>query len=87
MRAIGNNIVIDKIKEETVAKTDGGLLLTNSQRVDVRYKKATVINCGEKVKGVKEGDSIFYDKNAGHRLEVDKEVLYVIRDSDVVVVL
>jgi len=31
--------------------------------------------------------TIFYDKNASHRLEVDKEVFYVIRDVDVVVVL
>ena len=32
MKAIGNNIIIDKKKEGPVAKTDGGLLLTNAQR-------------------------------------------------------
>ena len=87
MKAIGNNIVIDKVKEDTVAKTDGGLLLTNKQRVDVRYKKAKVLHCGDRVKGVKQGDYIFYDKNASNRLEVDKDVFYVIRDSDIVVIL
>jgi hypothetical protein len=47
MKAIGNNIIIDKKKEGPVAKTDGGLLLTNAQRQDVRYKEAKVLNCGE----------------------------------------
>lgn len=87
MKAIGNNILIDKIKEGPVSKTDGGLLLTQSQRQDVRYKKATVLNCGDQVTGVKEGDSIFYDKHAGHRIEIDDDVYYVIRFQDVVVVL
>ena len=87
MKAIGNNIVIDKIKEDTVAKTDGGLLLTHKQRVDVRYKQATVLHCGDKVKGVKSGDVIFYDKNASHRLEVGTEVYYVIKDTDIVVII
>ena len=87
MKAIGNNIIIDKKKEGPVAKTDGGLLLTNAQRQDVRYKEAKVLNCGELVVGVKEGDSIYYDKHAGHRLEVDKDIYYVIKLQDVVVVL
>ena len=34
-----------------------------------------------------EGKTIFYDKNASHRPEVGKEVFYVIRDIDVVVIL
>jgi co-chaperonin GroES (HSP10) len=87
MKAIGRNIILDKIKEETVVKTDGGLLLTHSQRVDVRYKQGEVIGCGDDVKGIKVGDIVFYDKNASNRLEVDKDVYYVIRDNDVVVVL
>jgi len=87
MKAIGNNIIIDKIKEAPVSKTDGGLLLTESQRQDVRYKKAKVVNCGDLVNGIKEGDVIFYDKHAGHRVEVDNDVYYVIRLQDVVIVL
>ena len=87
MKAIGNNIIIDKIKEAPVSKTDGGLLLTESQRQDVRYKKAKVVNCGNLVNGIKEGDVIFYDKHAGHRVEIDNDVYYVIRLQDVVIVL
>lgn len=87
MKAIGNNIIIEKKKEGPVAKTDGGLLLTNAQRQDVRYKEARILNCGELVVGLKKGDSIYYDKHAGHRLEVDKDIYYVIKLQDVVVVL
>ena len=74
-------------REDTVKKTDGGLMLTGSQRVDIRYKEATVLYCGDDVKGIEEGKTIFYDKNASHRLEVGKEVFHVIRDIDVVVIL
>ena len=87
MKAIGRNIIIKKKKEDTVKKTDGGLMLTGSQRVDIRYKEAVVLHCGDDVKGIEEGKTIFYDKNASHRLEVGKEVFYVIRDIDVVVIL
>lgn len=87
MKAIGRNIIIKKKKEDTVKKTDGGLMLTGSQRVDIRYKEAVVLHCGDDVKGIEEGKTIFYDKNASHRLEVGKDVFYVIRDIDVVVIL
>ena len=87
MISLSINIVIEKKKEDTIKKTDGGLMLTGSQRVDVRYKEATVLHCGSDVKGIEEGQTIFYDKNASHRLEVDKEVFYVIKDIDVVIVL
>jgi co-chaperonin GroES (HSP10) len=78
---------VSQSKEDTVKKTDGGLMLTGSQRVDIRYKEATVLHCGDDVKGIEEGKTIFYDKNASHRLEVGKEVFHVIRDIDVVVIL
>ena len=87
MKAIGRNIIIKKKKEDTVKKTDGGLMLTSTQRVDIRYKEATVLHCGDDVKGIEKGKTIFYDINASHRLEVGKEVFHVIRDIDVVVIL
>ena len=42
MKAIGRNIIIKKKKEDTVKKTDGGLMLTGSQRVDIRYKLSLI---------------------------------------------
>ena len=87
MQAIGKHISIEKLKEAPVYKTDGGLLPTQSQRQDGRYKKAKVINCGDQLTGVKEVDSIFYYKHAGHRIEIGDDAYYVIRFQDVVIVL
>jgi len=87
MKAVGNNILIKKAKEETISKTEGGLLLTGKQKQDLRYKQATVVNYGDLVQGIKEGDEIYYDMHAGHRIEIDNDVLYVITIRDVVVVL
>ena len=86
MKAIGRNLVIKKTKEGTTT-TKGGLMLAENQREDIRYIEAKVISVGDEVVGVKEGDSIFYDRHNGHKIEPGKETYYVIRLDDVVVVL
>jgi len=86
MRAIGRNLIIKIIKEGTTA-TKGGLLLAESHREDVRYLEAKVINVGDEVVGVKIDDTIFYDKHAGHLIEINKESYRVIKLQDIVVVL
>lgn len=86
MKAIGVNLVIQKLKEGTTT-TKGGLLLAESHREDIRYIEAKVIQVGDQVVGVKEGDGIFYDRHAGHKIEVDKETYHVIKLGDVVIVL
>jgi|TARA_B110000093_G_scaffold16919_1_gene15609 co-chaperonin GroES (HSP10) len=86
MKAIGRNIIIEKIKEGTT-KTKGGLLLAENQREDIRYVEATVLSVGEQVEGLKEKDSIFFDRHAGHKIEIDKQTYHVIKNQDVVVVL
>ena len=86
MRAIGKCLIIENIKEGTT-KTKGGLMLAESQREDIRYIRAKVLKIGDEVVGVKENDEIFYDRHAGHKIEVDKETYQVIRLGDVVVVL
>lgn len=86
MKAIGINLVIQKVKEGTTT-TKGGLLLAENHRDDIRYIEAKVIQVGDQVVGVKQGDSIFYDRHAGHKIEVDKETYQVIKLGDVVIVL
>jgi chaperonin GroES len=86
MRAIGKCLIIEKIKEGTT-KTKGGLMLAENQREDIRYIEANVLSIGDEVVGVKEGDRIFYDRHAGHKIDIDKETYQVIRLGDVVVVL
>lgn len=86
MKAIGRNLIIKKEKQGT-SETKGGLLLTESQREDLRYNKAKVISVGSEVIGVKKNDNIYYDKHAGHGVEINKKVLQVIKLQDVVIVL
>ena len=86
MQAIGIYLVIKEIKEKTT-KTKGGLLLTDKLKEDIRYRKGIIKSVGELVKGVKAGDSIFYDKHAGFNIELDKEIYLVIKQQDVVIVL
>ena len=62
-------------------------MLTESQREDLRYNEAKVISVGSEVVGVEKNDNIYYDKHAGHGVEIDKEVFQVIKLQDVVIVL
>ena len=86
MKAIGRNLIINKAKEGTT-KTTGGLLLAESQRDDIRYIQATVVSAGDEVAGVKPNDVIYFDRHAGHKIEVEKETYHLIKLQDVVVVL
>ena len=52
MKAIGRNLIIQKVEEGTT-KTEGGLLLAELHKDDIRYIKANVIDVGEEIKGLK----------------------------------
>ena len=86
MKAIGRNLIIHKTKEGTT-KTKGGLLLAENQREDIRYVEATVVSVGNDIVGIKQQDKIFFDRHAGHKIEIGKETYHVIKAQDVVVVL
>ena len=86
MKAIGRNLIIEKIKAGTT-KTEGGLLLAENQREDIRYIEAKIISVGADIVGVKENDNIFYDRHAGHKIEIEKKSYHVIKAQDIVVVL
>lgn len=86
MKAIGRNLIINKIKEGTT-KTKGGLLLAENQREDIRYIKADVVSVGTEVSGVNENDTVYFDRHAGHKIEVGDNSYHVIKSADVVVVV
>jgi co-chaperonin GroES (HSP10) len=86
MRAVGKCLIIQKVKEG-ITNTKGGLMLAENQREDIRYIEAKVISIGEEVVGVKQSDCIYYDRHAGHKIVIDKEIYFVIKLGDVVVVL
>ena len=86
MKAVGKYIVIDPIKE-TETKTKGGLLLAESQREDIRYRRAKVIEPGSDVKVLNKGDEVYYDKAAGFNIEIKKDRYKVIKEQDIVIVI
>ena len=86
MQAIGNYLIVKKEKEQA-SKTKGGLILTELQKEDIRYKIGEVKSVGTLVQGVVAKDKIYFDKAAGHNIEIDGEIYQVIKLHDVVVVL
>ena len=85
MKAVGKYIVITEIKEQQ--KTESGILLTSDDSNLLRYKKGLIKIPGTEVSAVSEGDVIYYDKNAGHKMMLEEEVVTIISERDIVVVL
>ena len=86
MKAVGKYIVIKPVKETDV-KTKGGLILSEKQREDVRYRRAKVVEPGSDVSVLKKDDEVYYDKSAGFNIELNKEEYKVIKEHDVVIIL
>ena len=70
MKAVGNNLIIQKT-EENITKSEGGLLLNKNDRADIRYIEANIISVGDTIKGLEKDNTIFYDRHAGHSIEIN----------------
>lgn len=85
MKAVGKYIVLSEIEEKQ--KTESGILLTSEDSNQLRYKKGLILIPGTDVEVVKEGNIIYYDKNAGHKMMLNEEIVTIISERDIVVVL
>ena len=85
MKPIGKYIIIKTITEEV--KTSSGLLLSQSDVDDFRYRKGSVVKTLTDVTVIKALDLIYYDKNAGHTMMIDDNTYTIIQERDVVIVL
>jgi co-chaperonin GroES (HSP10) len=85
MRAFGRTLVISEIKEEVKNKL--GLIITEANDRDIRYKLGEVFMAGEDVEGIKSGDKLYYDKVNASELRLDGKKYLIINLSDVRVVL
>ena len=83
MKAVNYYLIIDMIKEEPKV---GGLILTEELDDDNRYLKAKVVSIGNIVEGIEEGDTIYYDKHAGHGIQHKDKFYGVIKQMDVVLI-
>ena len=84
MKAVNYYLIVKKIKEP---KKVGGLLITEELDEDHRYSKAEVISVGNLVEGIKENDIVYYDKHAGHSIQYEDILYYVIKIGDVVLIV
>ena len=83
MKAVNYYLIIDMIKEEPKV---GGVILTDQTNEDNRYLKAKVVSIGNLVEGIKEDDTIYYDKHAGHGIQHKDKFYGVIKQQDVVLI-
>ena len=86
MRALGQYLIINEIKED-IKKTQGGLLLAEKQRDDIRYRRATLESIGDAIDTLEPGQVVWFDRAAGHNIEFGNgDVRKVIKLGDVVIV-
>lgn len=85
MRAFGNTLVILEIKEEVKNKL--GLIITEANDRDIRYKLGEVFMVGEDVVKISPGDKLYYDKVNASELRLDGVKYLIINLSDVRVVI
>ncbi len=84
MKAINHFVIVQKIKEEP--KKVGGLELTEKQNTDVRYIKGRVISIGDQIDILQDGDFVRYDRHAGHGIEWNDSLYYVLKITDIVLI-
>ena len=84
MKAVNHYLIIDPIKEGP--KKVGGLILTDEINEDNRYLRAKVVSIGNVVEGINEGDTIYYDKHAGHGIQHKDKFYGVIKQQDGVLI-
>ena len=85
MRTIGKYIAISKIEEQV--KTASGLMLSSKDVGDMRYAKGLAVKVGADVGGIKDGDTVYYDKSRSYVMVVEQEPYIIISERDVVVVV
>ena len=83
MKAIGSFVVVETQKEEV--KTKGGLILTEANEMNLRYKLAKIVSVGDEVGDLSDGDMIYYDSAAGSEIRIDGKKYVVVHERQVVV--
>jgi co-chaperonin GroES (HSP10) len=84
-KAFGRTIVISPIKEEVKNKV--GLVITEANDREIRYKLADVFLTGDLVNGINIGDKIYYDKTNASEIRIEGNKYLVISENDIRVVL
>ena len=88
---LGDRVVIKQlIAEET---TKSGIVLSGQAKEKPQQAEVIAVGPGGMIDGkevqmqVKAGDKIIYSKYAGTEVDVDKEVLIIVKQSDILAVI
>jgi len=81
-KAVGKFLLIDPVKEELTNSL--GMKISSNDDFQIRYRKAKVSRVGDLVNCAKEGDTVYYDKNSGHQVLVNDQLLSVVLERDIV---
>jgi len=81
MRALGKNVLVEKIEEEQTSQS--GLILTGTASESL-FQKAKVLSVGNKVEQVSENDIIFFMKNQGAELRGSGFKVTVVKEEHIV---
>jgi len=85
MKAHGRTIVLKPIKEEVKNKI--GLVITEANDREIRFKLGEVFESGDLVKDIKKGDKLYYDKLNSSEIRIEGEKYLIISENDVRVIL
>ena len=86
MQPVNKYIVITPV-EEQIKSGVTGLIMSGADAAKMRYKKAEIVRVGTEVTSVIDGQTIYYDKNAGFSMMVGDNTYTVIMERDVIVVV
>jgi co-chaperonin GroES (HSP10) len=83
MKAIGQYIALQPIKEEIVAS---GIVLSMEDMKKQRFMKGAIVSCGHEIPAdiLKEGDIVYYDTANAFEMVVQERNVVIIRLRDIV---
>ena len=85
MKAFGKTIVLSQVREEIRNKV--GLIVTDPNDREIRFKLGDVFSVGDLVKEIKPGDKIYFDKTSSSEIRLGGEKYLIISENDVRVIL
>ncbi len=81
MKALRDNLIVSKIKEET--KSESGLILTGTEAESL-FQKGIVMSVGKDVELISVADTVVFIKNQGAEIIDDGEKFLIVGNKHVV---
>mgnify|MGYP001565502533 CR=1 FL=1 len=83
IQPLGDNILLKLPPEQTTKTTASGIIVAADKTDESQKNRGVIMAVGEKVEGLKDGDSILYEKWGGTIFEENNEKIILIKSSAV----